>query len=58
MEEPPVLPVIAAGPHDIPAWLALAAQVEPLFGPHVDDPGFRRALHRDIARGTGPATIR
>jgi GNAT superfamily N-acetyltransferase len=52
MEEPLLLPVITADLHDIPAWLALAAQVEPLFGPHIADPGFNAALRRNIARGT------
>jgi GNAT superfamily N-acetyltransferase len=48
----PMAQVVVAEEKDVPAWLALAAQVEPLFGPHVDDPGFRRALHRNVARGT------
>jgi GNAT superfamily N-acetyltransferase len=30
----------------------LAAEMEPLFGPMVEEPGFMRALHRNIARGT------
>jgi hypothetical protein len=29
---------------DIAAWLDLAAEVEPLFGPMVADPGFHAAL--------------
>jgi ribosomal protein S18 acetylase RimI-like enzyme len=37
---------------DIPAWLDLAAEVEPLFGPMVVDPGFHTALERNIARQT------
>jgi GNAT superfamily N-acetyltransferase len=37
---------------DIPAWLELAAEVEPLFGPMVDDPGFVRALLKNVDRGT------
>jgi GNAT superfamily N-acetyltransferase len=37
---------------DIPAWLNLAAEVEPLFGPLVNEPSFLRALHKNIARGT------
>jgi ribosomal protein S18 acetylase RimI-like enzyme len=37
---------------DIPAWLDLAAEVEPLFGPMVADPGFHAALERNIARQT------
>lgn len=37
---------------DIPNWLLLAAEVEGLFGSLVDNPGFRRALTRNIERGT------
>lgn len=37
---------------DIPAWLDLACQVEPLFGPMLEDPGFNRALRKNIDRGT------
>jgi len=37
---------------DIPAWLALAAEVEAQFGPLVDNPGFVRALEKNIARET------
>jgi GNAT superfamily N-acetyltransferase len=37
---------------DIPAWLHLAAEVELLFGPMVEDPRFLAALERNIARGT------
>lgn len=33
-------------------WLALTAEVEPLFGPMARDPVFQRALSRCIARGT------
>ena len=33
--------VVLALAADIPAWLDLAAEVEPLFGPMADDPGFR-----------------
>jgi len=32
--------------------LDLAAEVEPLFGPMVNDPAFHRALRRNIDRGT------
>jgi len=46
------LPVVIAQPEDIPAWLALAAEVEPLFGPMVADPGFQRALRKNIEHGT------
>jgi len=41
-----------AQPADIPAWLVLAAEVEPLFGPMVHEPSFHRALDKNIARGT------
>lgn len=44
--------VIQAEAGDFAAWLALAAEVEPLFGPLVGDAGFRKALHKNIARGT------
>jgi GNAT superfamily N-acetyltransferase len=44
--------VVRADREDIPAWLALAAEVEPLFGPMVEEPGFMRSLRRNIARGT------
>jgi hypothetical protein len=37
---------------DIPAWLKLAAEVEPLFGPMAADPAFHAALERNIARQT------
>ncbi len=37
---------------DLTPWLDLAAEVEPLFGPMVEDPVFRRALSRNISRGT------
>jgi ribosomal protein S18 acetylase RimI-like enzyme len=43
---------VCAEPEDIPAWLALAAEVEPLFGPMVEEPGFMRALRRNIGRET------
>lgn len=41
-----------ARPEDIPAWLALAAEVGPMFGPLVNDPGFVRALEKNIGRQT------
>ncbi|HPH96112.1 MAG TPA: GNAT family N-acetyltransferase [Anaerolineaceae bacterium] len=44
--------VTLAQPEDIPAWLELAREVEPLFGPMVDDPGFLRALQKNIERGS------
>ncbi|WP_433754815.1 GNAT family N-acetyltransferase [Nocardia sp. CA-135398] len=37
---------------DIPAFLSLAAQVEPWFGPMADAPDFRAALQNNIRRGT------
>lgn len=44
--------VETATSEDIPPWLELAAEVEFLFGPMVDDPGFHAALTRNIARGS------
>jgi ribosomal protein S18 acetylase RimI-like enzyme len=44
--------VVVARAEDIPAWLVLAAEVEPLFGPLVNEPSFQRALSNNIARGT------
>lgn len=44
--------VVQAVPADVPGWLALAAEVEPLFGPMVGDPAFVGALKRNIERGT------
>ena len=35
---------------DIPGWLALASQVESLFGPMVDQPDFHSALCKNIDR--------
>ena len=46
------LRIVCAELEDVPAWLVLTAEVEPLFGPMIDDPGFMRALRRNIARGT------
>ena len=37
---------------DVRGWLDLAAEVEPLFGPMLDDPAFHQALLRTIERGT------
>jgi len=45
--------VVAATSEDVPGWLELAAEVEQLFGPMVDDPEFHRALARSISRTTG-----
>jgi GNAT superfamily N-acetyltransferase len=47
-----MIEVCVAQRQDIPAWLKLAAEVEPLFGPMVDDPGFMQALLRNVDRGT------
>ena len=33
---------------DFQAWIALAREVEPLFGPMADEPGFRDALQQAI----------
>ena len=44
--------VATAVPEDEPAWLALAAEVEPMFGPLVGDPSFMSALERNVARGS------
>jgi GNAT superfamily N-acetyltransferase len=44
--------VVRASMGDIPAWVDLAAEVEPLFGPLVGHEGFMRALERSIARGS------
>jgi GNAT superfamily N-acetyltransferase len=43
-------PIVVAQMADIPAWLVLAAEVEPLFGPMVADPLFHAALERAIRR--------
>ena len=44
--------VMTATLDDIPSWLDLAAEVEPLFGPMVDDPVFRQGLTNVINAGT------
>ena len=44
--------VTVANEEDVAAWLDLAAEVEPLFGPMVSDPLFHQALHRNIERGS------
>lgn len=44
--------VSPARPGETPAWLALAGEGEGLFGPTVEDPGFRAALDDAIAAGT------
>lgn len=45
-------PIVNAQLEDIPAWLILAAEVEPLFGPMVAEPSFQSALCKNIERGT------
>jgi len=52
MQERLLMHVALAQSADLPAWLDLAAEVEPLFGPMVADPGFHAALERNIARQT------
>ena len=37
---------------DIESWIALAREVEPLFGPMADEPGFQEALRQAIATKT------
>jgi hypothetical protein len=49
--------VALAQPADIPAWLELAAEVEPLFGPMVAEPGFHAALERNLARQTALLSV-
>jgi ribosomal protein S18 acetylase RimI-like enzyme len=44
--------IVTAELEDIPAWICLAAEVEPLFGPLVNDPQFHAALEKNIRRGT------
>jgi hypothetical protein len=47
-----VAQVVIAQLIDIPAWLNLAREVEPLFGPMCSDPAFHHALQKNINRGT------
>ncbi|WP_339320023.1 GNAT family N-acetyltransferase [Paenibacillus sp. FSL R10-2734] len=42
--------VVNATMEDIRGWLELAAEVESLFGPMVDDPNFTLALEKNIIR--------
>ena len=46
-------PVRDSTPTDVPSWLALAAEVEPLFGPM---PGIRGVIERGVERGTALVT--
>ena len=41
-----------AQPEDVESWLDLAAEVEHLFGPMVNEPSFMRSLMRNIERGS------
>ncbi|HQG30443.1 MAG TPA: GNAT family N-acetyltransferase [Deltaproteobacteria bacterium] len=36
---------------DFHQWIRLAGEVEPLFGPMVEDPGFHEGLRRSISEG-------
>ncbi|MFC4068488.1 GNAT family N-acetyltransferase [Actinoplanes subglobosus] len=54
MTGPPV--VRAATAADTAGILALAAEVEPWFGPMLSDPDFHAHLHRNIDRGTAHVT--
>lgn len=36
---------------DLPSWLTLAREVEPLFGPMADDPNFQKGLLEAIQEG-------
>lgn len=47
-----MLEIVVAQQEDISAWLELAREVEPLFGPMVREPSFLRALQKNIDRGT------
>ena len=40
---------VCSSSDDLEGWLALAREVEPLFGPMVHDPAFREALRQAIA---------
>jgi ribosomal protein S18 acetylase RimI-like enzyme len=42
---------------DFPGFLGLAAQVEKWFGPMVDDPGFRSAVHEHIRGSTALVAV-
>lgn len=47
-----MIAVATATYRDVARWLDLAAEVEPLFGPMLDDPEFYRVLLRVIERQT------
>ncbi|GAA4513248.1 GNAT family N-acetyltransferase [Actinoallomurus oryzae] len=42
---------------DAPGFVELAAQVEHWFGPMVNEPGFRAAVHRHIRRATALVAV-
>jgi ribosomal protein S18 acetylase RimI-like enzyme len=44
--------VVVGEDADFSPWLDIAAEVEDLFGPMVDDPRFRQALRKGLGRGT------
>ena len=44
--------VVVAQVGDFSSWLSLAAEVEFLFGPMVNEPNFRQVLDKNISRGT------
>ncbi|WP_336771561.1 GNAT family N-acetyltransferase [Paenibacillus sp. MMO-58] len=46
-----MMKVVNATKEDIKQWLALAAEVEELFGPMIDDPLFVQTLERNIREG-------
>ncbi|MGV9316921.1 GNAT family N-acetyltransferase [Streptomyces sp. NPDC003691] len=43
--------------HDLPGFLALAAQVEHWFGAMVEEPGFHRAVNEHIRRSTALVAV-
>ncbi len=45
------MPVRLSNSNDFPHWLKLAKEVEPLFGPMVDDPNFCDGLRKAIREG-------
>ncbi len=47
----------SAEPRDVPGWLALAKEVEHLFGPMSEVPAFRAALDGAIASGHALAAV-
>jgi GNAT superfamily N-acetyltransferase len=47
-----VMKVVTADENDFPAWLHLAKEVEPLFGPMVHETQFLDALRKNINRGS------